>query len=307
MVAPGERAEAVVAAMRSAQVPALLTHEVPPADVHARVDLWPLGGSLGLLHRTSSAVRLTRTPGQADAGADRLALTLLGPGDWSFRRRGSTRTVRSPRWELILVDHASPYEFVRRGTGSTFAFGLDTADLGLPPAVVAAAADRLERSPLHHLVRRHLLDLARSVDQLSGPAATMLGTATAELARAYLLSAVGTRPEPAGPEPLLARTRLWIRTHRADADLSAARIARAHAVSVRQLYAAWAGQPETLAGHVLAQRLELAGDLLARPAARARTIGSVARACGFADPAHFSRRFRRAYGVTPREWRDRSR
>jgi AraC-like DNA-binding protein len=301
---PADRAEAVAAAMRSARVPAVLTHEVPAADVHARVDLWALGGSLGLLHRTSSAVRLTRTPGQVGGtAADRVALTLLGPGEWSYHRRGSSRTVRSPRWELILVDHATPYEFVRRGSGSTFAFGIDTADLGLPAGTVAAAADRLERSPLHTLVRRHLLDLARSVDRLSGPAATMLGTATAELTRAYLLSAVGGRAAPATPESLLVRTRAWIDAHRADADLSPARIARAHAVSVRRLYAAWSGQPETLAGYVLGRRLDLAAELLTRPGARHRTIESIARGCGFADPAHFSRRFRQAYGCTPREWR----
>jgi AraC-like DNA-binding protein len=33
------------------------------------------------------------------------------------------------------------------------------------------------------------------------------------------------------------------------------------------------------------------------------TIGTVARRWGFTDSTHFSRRFRGAYGLSPREWR----
>ncbi|MFC7258446.1 helix-turn-helix domain-containing protein [Streptomyces lutosisoli] len=42
---------------------------------------------------------------------------------------------------------------------------------------------------------------------------------------------------------------------------------------------------------------------MASPVGRTRTIGSVARAGGFTDPSHFTRRFKEAYGVTPQEWR----
>ncbi|MDI9887688.1 AraC family transcriptional regulator [Streptomyces sp. HNM0645] len=38
------------------------------------------------------------------------------------------------------------------------------------------------------------------------------------------------------------------------------------------------------------------------PPCRAARVGVAAR-CGFASPSHFARRFRAAYGVTPREWR----
>ena len=41
---------------------------------------------------------------------------------------------------------------------------------------------------------------------------------------------------------------------------------------------------------------------LASPAGRRRPIAAVARAHGFADPSHVTRRFRQAYGLTPRDW-----
>ncbi|WP_369265322.1 AraC family transcriptional regulator [Streptomyces sp. R35] len=53
---------------------------------------------------------------------------------------------------------------------------------------------------------------------------------------------------------------------------------------------------------MIEQRLEGARSTLASPVGRTRTIGSVARAWGFTDPSHFTRRFKEAYGVTPQEW-----
>ena len=33
-------------------------------------------------------------------------------------------------------------------------------------------------------------------------------------------------------------------------------------------------------------------------------IGDIARHCGFADKAYFTRRFRQWFGMSPRQWRD---
>ncbi|MFH8803844.1 helix-turn-helix domain-containing protein [Streptomyces sp. NPDC017936] len=43
--------------------------------------------------------------------------------------------------------------------------------------------------------------------------------------------------------------------------------------------------------------------LLAIPKYVGLPVSAVAARCGFAGPSHFTRRFRAAYGVTPREWR----
>ena len=42
--------------------------------------------------------------------------------------------------------------------------------------------------------------------------------------------------------------------------------------------------------------------MLGSPGGRRRPIASVARACGFADPSHFARRFRAAFGMSPSDW-----
>jgi transcriptional regulator GlxA family with amidase domain len=85
--------------------------------------------------------------------------------------------------------------------------------------------------------------------------------------------------------------------------MSPVRIARAHAVSVRRLYSVWAADQRSLAEHIMAVRLEAARSRLAAPSLRPPTIAAVGRDCGFLDMAHFARRFRQAYGMTPRDWR----
>jgi AraC-like DNA-binding protein len=56
---------------------------------------------------------------------------------------------------------------------------------------------------------------------------------------------------------------------------------------------------------IIEHRLAGARTDLASPAGRRRPIASVARAWGFSDPSFFSSRFRRSYGVTPRQWQQR--
>jgi AraC-like DNA-binding protein len=304
---PADRADAVVAAMQHARIRAELTHDPDLAAVHARVDLWELGGGVTLLHRTSSGIRLRRTPRMARSWADeRMSLTVLGPGRWRFAQRDVDRVVRSDDWETIVVDQSAPYEFERVGDGSTYAFTVSHDMLGLPVDTVRAAAGRLHASPLWPMVSRHVCDVVGSVEQLpSGPATTMIGTATTELFRALVVTAArgGGRDGELSPECLLSRTQAYVAQHAGDRDLTPERIARAHNVSVRKLYTAWSGNAESLANHVIAQRLELARGMLSATGSRSRTIAAVARDCGFVDTPHFSRRFRNAYGMSPREWR----
>ena len=52
---------------------------------------------------------------------------------------------------------------------------------------------------------------------------------------------------------------------------------------------------------VTERRLDKAQELLMSTGAR---IGDIARECGFADEAYFTRRFKQWFGVSPRQWRD---
>ncbi|MEU3367507.1 helix-turn-helix transcriptional regulator [Streptomyces pseudogriseolus] len=83
------------------------------------------------------------------------------------------------------------------------------------------------------------------------------------------------------------------------------RIAAAHGISVRHLYAVLARSGMCLGDHVRAQRLAECRCELAGPhgPGRWRTITAIGRRWGFVDAARFSEVFEQAYGMTPREWR----
>ena len=134
------------------------------------------------------------------------------------------------------------------------------------------------------------------------PGAAALGTATTELVRALLASAAQDErfSRPALADALLTRVMAYVRAHLTDPALSPHSIARAHSVSVRQLYKVCAAADLSLEQWIIDQRLEAARTALVSPDGRRRSIAATAHATGFRDPSHFTRRFRAAYGVTPR-------
>jgi AraC-like DNA-binding protein len=102
---------------------------------------------------------------------------------------------------------------------------------------------------------------------------------------------------------LLLRIHAFIEQHLGEADLSPGIVAAAHHVSVRYLHRLFEAQDTTVAAWIRRRRLERCRRDLADPAFGAVPVSAVAARWGIADPAHFSRLFRRAYGLPPAEYR----
>jgi len=102
---------------------------------------------------------------------------------------------------------------------------------------------------------------------------------------------------------LVQRVRDYIDRHLGEPELSPEVIAGAHHISVRYLHRLFEGEGVTVARLIQQRRLAACAKELARPGRSAPTVSAVAQRWGFVNPAHFSRTFRTAYGVSPREWR----
>ncbi|AUH44948.1 AraC family transcriptional regulator [Streptomyces sp. CMB-StM0423] len=85
----------------------------------------------------------------------------------------------------------------------------------------------------------------------------------------------------------------------ADADLSPTMLARELNVSVRTLQRAFAVGGESVAAYIRERRLESARRALS---ASRLTVSEIAAHWQFADGSHFSRAFKRRYGLTPTEY-----
>ncbi|WAZ26705.1 helix-turn-helix domain-containing protein [Streptomyces cinnabarinus] len=102
---------------------------------------------------------------------------------------------------------------------------------------------------------------------------------------------------------LRLRIKGFIDRNLADPDLSPQMIADAHRISVRYLHWLFQNEETTVSRWILHRRLAAGQRDLARSSRSALSVAAVAHRWGFTSPSHFSRAFRAAYGMTPREWR----
>ncbi|QNP75440.1 helix-turn-helix domain-containing protein [Streptomyces roseirectus] len=172
-------------------------------------------------------------------------------------------------------------------------------------ALTTADLDRLTgtslRGGLADLVAGCLTVLAAETGRPGSPVAGRLARSAADLLAILALDLAGP-DEPGGA--LLPRIRAFIEDHLTDPALGPESIARAHHISVRYLHKLFQSDGTTVGRWIRRRRLDSCRHELA---SRTVTVAAVAHRWGFTSPSHFSRTFRDAYGMSPREWRVRAR
>ncbi len=98
------------------------------------------------------------------------------------------------------------------------------------------------------------------------------------------------------------RIEKFIEAHLADPALGPAALAEAAGISVRHLHRLFSARGRRVSEWIRERRLErCCADLVDRRAS-GRSITEIAFCWGFSDSAHFSRSFKRHFGVSPREF-----
>ncbi|RJO79220.1 helix-turn-helix domain-containing protein [Nocardia panacis] len=148
-----------------------------------------------------------------------------------------------------------------------------------------------------------LRGLADRLPEFDRPADTRLADNIIDLVTTVYADQLGEHGRTAERRPIMATVLAHIERHLDDADLTPARIAASHYISTRYLHKLFHEESTTVAGWIRERRLEHCRRDLRDPLRRDRSIGAIAARWGFADPAHFSRVFRAAYGRSPHEYR----
>ncbi|MDN5685208.1 MAG: helix-turn-helix transcriptional regulator [Brachybacterium sp.] len=303
--APSDRIEAFQDMMWSASG---LLHRIrflpdESTSPHARMSGSRLDDDVLYLREVSTGIaheRTTRHLGRA--GPEQVALVLPDGGPGHYEHDGFERPLL--RGDLYATDLTATYGYRRQGAGVAHIVQIERSRLELSVETIRRADRQLVSSPLYGIVRDHLVSLSSRASLLVSPEdRAVAAEAIATLLRGLLASASRDDPQnhPAAQDFLLDRILLYVRLHATDPALSAAEIAAVHAVSERKLFQVWQSQPHSLRETVMHLRLEAARQrLIAHPHL---TIAAVARASGFSDASHFSRRFRSSTACTPTEWR----
>ena len=106
-----------------------------------------------------------------------------------------------------------------------------------------------------------------------------------------------------GHPELRPRIQRFIDEHLSDPGLRPAEIAAAADISIRHLHRLFSNSGSTLGDCIRERRLEQCRNDLANPGLSRKTITEIAFSWGFSDSAHFSRSFRKQFGLCPRTFR----
>lgn len=107
-------------------------------------------------------------------------------------------------------------------------------------------------------------------------------------------------------EVLLSKVKAEIQVRANDPDFTVESLADALRISRRTLYNILKTKALTPYRAILEYRLEASSQMLIDHAHRHKSVTDVALESGFPDPSHFSRVFKRRFGVTPSVYRSRS-
>ena len=305
LVAAEDRLDAFRSAMVEASGSTRVDMEAAPGGVSGRMELWSFGASRIFAAQSTGVSMVRDTKAARGASPEAMAIGVHGAGLGRHETDTGQRVVRTG--DVMVVDVTRPFDFSWSGHGSSTSLQVPIAELGIPLDAVQRAAGRLPSSPLYGIVSRHLVDLTHDADMLSAtPMATALGESSTHLVRALLVGAMdddGPRSREVAEETLMSQVHAYVRQHLRDPALGPESVARALAVSRRQLFRICTRADFSLEQYIIGKRLEGAKAELGSAVGRSRSIAAVAFWWGFKDPTHFARRFKAAYGLLPSDWR----
>ncbi|MEU8360771.1 helix-turn-helix domain-containing protein [Nonomuraea sp. NPDC048882] len=252
------------------------------------------------VHRTPSLIR------RDNPDHYRVVLAL----DGSPRLEQDGRRTVLQRGEFAIYDFTRPYELGYDSEVRLAVFSFPRDRLALPIDAVAElaalpiGAETGAAALAVPLLRRVALDHETYRDASAARLSTVV-TDVVAAAVAERLDQERARPvelpDDFRQRTLLLRVRAFIEQRLGESDLDPAVIAAAHHISVRYLHRLFESEDTTVAAWIRQRRLERCrADLMA---GGAQSVSAVGARWGLPDSAHFSRLFRRAYGMPPAEFR----
>ena len=281
------------------------SHVTPAArgSFHARVSVNSLG-RIQLCTVDADSERVERTRGMiASSGRETLMLGLLERGGTARVEQRDRQAIVEPG-ELVLYDSRSPFTLEFDQRFRLHVFVVPHHCLGLhDDEITDALARNVRPEGAAALVPPVLRALASEAAQCSLEVRPALGQTAADLISLALRERLGLERGTAQSWGSTALIKAFIDQHLTDPELDPRTIARAHRMSVRSLHKLFESAPMTVGRLIQHRRLERARRALCAPTPVYLGVGAIAHQTGFRSPAHFTRSFSAAQGMTPSAYR----
>ncbi|TNC14143.1 helix-turn-helix domain-containing protein [Methylobacterium terricola] len=267
------------------------------------------GAEIGgmLVTRTTfngQAVDMTPQTIRRHTKQDTLAIILRLSG--SARSRQYDRTVVQQPGDITVFDRNKPlsYEFPDPTSSLLIELPRERLESVLGGAALYAGLTVGGSLPGASLVRTFFEDLIRVHEQMSPDMAERMARIGIDLVVASLAERMAREtPRPLQGTVIVQRAKAYMEANLGDPTLDPPQLAAAVGVSLRHLQQLFHERGHLVADWLWHRRLEAAARRLADPGHAHLSIGALAYGCGFVSQAHFSRRFKDRFDVTPSEYR----
>lgn len=158
---------------------------------------------------------------------------------------------------------------------------------------------------MSQVLRPFLLFMAANSGSVHGLSGVRLAHTTVDLVTTLLASELDAKGD--GLEPrrrLLGQIKQFIETNLEDHRLTPSQVAASHFISVRRLHQLFESEGTTVSTWIRTRRLEHCRQMLDDPVHADRPVSEIGARWGLPDAPHFSRVFKAAYGVPPRQFRE---
>jgi AraC-like DNA-binding protein len=210
--------------------------------------------------------------------------------------------------EYVVYDTTRPFDFAVSGKFRMYSAILPRQLLRIPAAQLSGLTARRfsSREGMGALLAPFLVELGRQTTKEGSARSIRLADAVFDMLEAALCEQLACdRPEGRSrvQSDLMLRTFAFIEQNLSDSGLDGMAIAAAQHISIRQLQRLFESEGRTVTEWIRNRRIEHCRKDLANAEFVAVPVSAIGARWGLVNAAHFSRLFKAAHGLSPREYR----